>query len=154
MANAHADHHGHHIVPLKLLWGVFGALVFLTIFTVITAHYVDLGPLNLPLAIAIAVSKATLVVTVFMALRWDNRVNLLIFSLGFIFVIVFLSFTLFDTSFRGDLSNAEENYISDQERIEQQLQERQDRLEQGLPLDVEEEPADAAHEDDHGDDGH
>ena len=155
MANAHADHHGHHIVPLKLLWGVFGALVFLTIFTVITAHYVDIGPLNLPLAIAIAVTKATLVVTFFMALRWDNRVNLLIFSLGFIFVIVFLTFTLFDTSFRGDMSNSESNYISDQERIEQQLQERQERLEQGLPLDVvEEEPVEAGHGDDHGGDDH
>lgn len=148
-------HHGHHIVPLKILWGVFGGLIFLTIITVITAKQVDLGPLNLPLALVIAGTKATLVVTFFMALKWDNRVNLLIFSLGFIFVIVFLSFTLFDTSFRGDMSNAEENYISDQERIEQQLLERQERLEQGLPLDVEEEePADADHGDDHGDDGH
>ena len=150
MANAHSDHHEHHIVPLKILWGVFGGLILLTIFTVFTAKQVDIGPLNLPLAIAIAVTKASLVVTFFMALKWDNRVNLLIFSLGLVFVVVFLTFTMFDTAFRGDLTNVEAVPISDQERIDQALLERQERLEQGLPLDVEEEPPPST--DDHGDD--
>ena len=151
MAHSHADDHGHHIVPLNILWGVFGGLVLLTILTVFTAKRVDLGLLNLPLAIAIASTKAALVVTFFMALRWDNRVNVLIFSLGLIFVVVFLTFTLFDTSFRGDLGNVEAVPISDQERIEQQLLERQDRLERGLPLDVEEDKSAAS---DHGSDDH
>ena len=149
MANAHSDHQEHHIVPLRLLWGVFGALIVLTILTVYTAKRVDIGVLNLPLAITIAVTKATLVVTFFMALKWDNRVNLLIFSLGFIFVIVFLSFTMFDTAFRGDMSNANPTYISDEEREIDRLENRNERLEAGLPLDVEEEKGSA--KDDHGD---
>ena len=151
MANTHSDHHEHHIVPLKILWGVFGGLILLTILTVVTARQMDLGPLDVPVAITIAVVKASLVVAFFMALRWDNRVNLLIFSLGFVFVIVFLTFTLFDTAFRGDMSNVESMSISDQERIEEQLEQRQERLEQGLPLDVEE-PASSSesHGDDHG----
>ena len=153
MANAHSDHQEHHIVPLKILWGVFGGLIFLTILTVFTAKRVDIGPLNFPLAITIALTKATLVVAFFMALKWDNRVNLLIFSLGFVFVVVFLSFTLFDTAFRGDMSNAAPTYIQDEEAETKRLQERQERLEAGLPLDVEEEkPAEEAHDDDHGGD--
>ncbi len=153
MAHAHAEEHEHHIVPLKLLWGVFGALVLLTILTVYTAQQVDIGPLNLPLAIAIALTKATLVATFFMALKWDNRVNLLVLALGCIFVVVFLSFTLFDTAFRGDLTNVESVTISDQERIDEQLSNRQERLEQGLPLEeAEAAPAASGEEEDHGDD--
>ena len=142
MAHAHAEHHEHHIVPLKLLWGVFGGLIFLTIFTVLTAKFVDLGPLNLPLAIAIALCKAGLVVTFFMALKWDNRVNLLIFVLGCVFVVVFLTFTLFDTAFRGDIGNVGELPISDMERVEENLLQRERVLNgEAAEVEVEVEPA-------------
>lgn len=123
---AHADshhghggdgHHGHHIVPLKTLSIVFGALVALTIITVLTAKYLDLGVFNVPLALAIAGTKALLVITIFMALKWDNPMNALVFSVGTLFVVVFLVFTLFDTSFRGDINNMETLSISDQEII-------------------------------------
>ena len=120
----HAEHHEHHIVPQKTLWGVFAGLVTLTILTVLTAEYVNLGPLNLPLALAIALGKAGLVVTFFMALKWDNRVNLLVFVLGCVFVVVFLTFTLFDTAFRGDIGNVSKQPISDIERVEESLRQR------------------------------
>ncbi|MEZ4702463.1 MAG: cytochrome C oxidase subunit IV family protein [Rhodothermales bacterium] len=116
MAHAHAGDHGHHIIPLKLLLSVFGGLVFLTIFTVFTAEFVDLGPFNIALAIMIAVMKAGLVVTFFMALKWDNRVNALIFAVGCIFVIVFLTFTLFDTAYRGDIGNVGKHTIEEEQR--------------------------------------
>ncbi len=118
---AHSEHHDHHIIPLKLLWAVFGGLVFLTIFTVLTAKYVDIGPLNFPLAMAIALAKASLVITFFMALKWDNKVNALILGLGCIFVVVFLTFTLFDTAFRGDVGNVGSETIMDQQRAEEEL---------------------------------
>lgn len=124
MAHA-AEHHDHHIVPFKLLWTVFGALVVLTIVTVLTAKFVDIGPLNFPLAMAIALTKATLVVTFFMALKWDNRVNLLILALGCIFVVVFLTFTLFDTVNRGDIGNVGEQTIMDEQRTEEELMRRE-----------------------------
>ncbi len=127
MAHA-AEHHEHHIVPFKLLWTIFGALVALTIITVLTAKFVDLGPLNFPLAMVIALTKATLVITFFMALKWDNRVNLLILSLGCIFVVVFLTFTLFDTLNRGDIGNVGTQTIMDEQRTEEELIRREQIL--------------------------
>ena len=104
--------HGHHITPMRTLIGVFVGLVFLTIATVVTSR-VDLGLLNVPLALTIAMLKASLVVLFFMALRWDNRVNGIVLALGVLFVSIFLIFTLFDTAFRGDLSNVDATTISD-----------------------------------------
>ena len=118
---AHAE---HHITPKKTLIQVFAALIVLTIVTVLTAQ-VDLGMFNVPLALLIAGTKATLVVLIFMALKYDNRVNTLVFLVGTLFVIVFLAFTLFDTLYRGDLSNTTEGTIQDQQRQEEALQERE-----------------------------
>ena len=118
---AHAE---HHITPIKTLVLVFAALVALTVITVLTAQ-VDLGAFNVPLALLIAGTKASLVVAIFMALKYDNKVNTLVFAVGTLFVIVFLVFTLFDTAFRGDLSNTTEGTIMDQNRQEQALQERE-----------------------------
>jgi len=123
---SHDSHHGHHIIPLKVLGTVFGALVALTIITVLTAKYVDLGPLNLPLALVIASTKAGLVVAYFMALKYDNKVNTLAFAIGTIFVIVFLTFTLFDTAFRGYVGNmVEDGTIMDQQAEEEVVRQRE-----------------------------
>ncbi|MCB0717227.1 MAG: cytochrome C oxidase subunit IV family protein [Bacteroidetes bacterium] len=111
------DHasHGHHITPKSLLIKVFGSLILLTILTVAVSR-VHLGALNVPVAIAIAVVKMMLVVTVFMAVKWDNKVNALVIGLSALFVSIFLIFTLFDTAYRGDLSNVDRVPISDQQR--------------------------------------
>lgn len=96
------DHAGHTVIPIRVLGTVFGALVFLTIVTVITAQ-IDLGGLNIPLALTIATIKALLVVAIFMALRYDNPVNFLVLATGGVFVVVFLILTLSDTALRGAL---------------------------------------------------
>lgn len=96
------DHAGHTVIPIRTLLAVFGALVFLTIVTVITAQ-IDLGVLNIPLALTIATIKALLVVAIFMALRYDNPVNFLVLATGGVFVVVFLILTLSDTALRGAL---------------------------------------------------
>ena len=118
------SHAEHHVSSIKLLTTVFGGLVFLTVFTVLTAQ-VDLGPLNVPLALLIATTKAALVVVIFMALKWDNKVNTAIFGIGVLFVLVFISFTLFDTLYRGDLSNTVEGTIQDQMIQEEALKARE-----------------------------
>ncbi len=110
---AHAEH-AHHITPFRTLLGVFLGLVFLTILTVTTSR-LDLGVLDVPVALAIALGKAALVVVFFMALKWDNRVNGVVLALGVLFVSIFLVFTLFDTAFRGDTSNVDEVTIKDAE---------------------------------------
>ena len=116
---AHA--HEHHIASKKLLFSVFGGLVALTALTVITAEYVDIGSFNIVLALFIAGGKAALVVAFFMALKYDNRVNTLVFAVGTIFVVVFLSFTLFDTVFRGDLGNVDTMTATERLRREESL---------------------------------
>jgi len=107
-----------------MLAGVFGALVFLTVFTVISSQW-DLGAFDVPVAMAIALTKASLVVVIFMALKWDNKVNAAILAVGVLFVIVFITFILFDTEFRGDLSNTTEGTIMEQQAAESELAERE-----------------------------
>lgn len=129
MAHAsHSDgHHGHHIIPFKVLARVIIALVFLTVFTVWTSQF-DLGAFTVPLALAIALTKAGLVLAFFMGLKYDNKVNTLVFSLGAFFVIVFLVFTLFDTAFRGDVGNMSVDPINMIERQEEALQTRSNEV--------------------------
>jgi len=107
---AHAEEHHHHITPKKTLFIVFGVLVVLTVLTAVTAQ-IDLGGYNVPLALAIAFTKAALVLAIFMALKYDNRVNTLVFSVGAIFVGVFLLITLMDTAMRGSLGLMEAGVI-------------------------------------------
>ena len=85
-----------HVVPMKVLSAVFGALVALTVLTVAAAH-VDLGNLNLYVALAIAGAKATLVVLYFMHLRYDRPFNLVVFVGCLAFVVLFISLVLTDT---------------------------------------------------------
>lgn len=139
--------HGHHVTPKKTLYLVFGALVALTIITALTAQ-LELGGLDVPLALTIASVKASLVVLFFMALKYDSRVNSLVFTLGIVFVVVFLTFTLFDTAFRGDLGNVGTETISDIERMESLMREQEAGLPAGIGSDLElegtEAPADTA----------
>lgn len=120
-------HDGHHLVPKSVLFQVFGALIVLTLITV-GAAYVPLGPLNVPIAIAIATTKASLVVMIFMHLKYDNPVNALTFTVGAIFVVVFVGITLLDTAFRGDLGNVNPKTVQELEAEQEQVQKRQDAL--------------------------
>jgi cytochrome c oxidase subunit 4 len=133
MSHAHAGGHGHHIIPARTLWSVFGALVFLTVFTVLTAEFVNLGPFNIVLAILIAIVKAGLVVSFFMALKWDNKVNALVFAVGCIFVVVFLAFTLFDTEFRGDIGNVGKSTLGAENSVFEHMEEAAPAEDQAAP---------------------
>ena len=90
----------HHVVPWKIYLATFIALVGLTLITVLTAR-VDLGDFNVPLALSIAVAKATLVVMFFMGQRWENGFNRFVFVSTIVFFLIFVFFTLADTMFRG-----------------------------------------------------
>jgi cytochrome c oxidase subunit 4 len=133
-----SDDGHHHVLPKATLFKVFGALIVLTIITVAVA-YVPLGPLNVPVAIAIAAAKATLVVLFFMALKYDNPVNALTFTIGIIMVVVFITFTMFDTAFRGDLGSVTPQTV---EEIQKEQEEAQRQQEQIDPEDLRVAPAD------------
>jgi cytochrome c oxidase subunit 4 len=96
--------HGHdsgqihaHALPLKVLLGVYGVLVVLTVLTVAVA-YLELGKLNIWVALIIAVVKASFVVLYFMHLRYDNLFNGLVLVTALIFVALFIAVTMMDTA--------------------------------------------------------
>lgn len=122
---SHDSH--HHIIPLKTLATVFGSLIGLTVLTVVAAH-LPLGPLDMPVAILIAVVKASLVVMYFMALKYDKPVNSLTFSVGTLFVVIFITFTLFDTAFRGDLGDVSSETVTEITQEEEAASERQQQF--------------------------
>jgi cytochrome c oxidase subunit 4 len=84
-----------HIVPPKVYIGIFLSLMVLTAATV-AAAYVNLGALNIVVALAIATLKATLVVLYFMHARYSpKRTQLVIISAVF-WLAIMLALTLSD----------------------------------------------------------
>jgi cytochrome c oxidase subunit 4 len=102
--DSHDDHHGlGHVLPVKLLAGVLGALLVLTVVTVITGSTYLYG-FDLAIAMVIATVKATLVCTIFMHLKWDKGFHSFAFLGSVLFVGVFLAYTLTDTKqYQGDV---------------------------------------------------
>ena len=88
-----------HIVPPKVYIAIFLSLMALTAATV-AAAYVNLGALNIVVALAIATVKATLVVLYFMHARYSpKRTQLVIISAVF-WLAILLALTLSDYSTR------------------------------------------------------
>lgn len=76
---------------------VAAALFALTILTVVAHHFhVQLGSFAGPIAFAIAIVKASLVLLHFMHLKDDNNMNRAIFASGFFFLLVLLLFSVVD----------------------------------------------------------
>jgi cytochrome c oxidase subunit 4 len=103
-----------HIVPVRTYVGVFLALLVLTFATVAAAR-VDLGepeafglrvPLNVIVAVAIAVVKAALVVLFFMHVKYAGRLVQLVVASAFVFLALMLVITLSDYWSRGWLGTA------------------------------------------------
>ncbi len=90
----------HHVSPKHVYVGVFAALLVLTGVTYLVS-YADLGPASLPVAMLVAVIKASLVVGFFMHLKYEDRVFAFMFLTSLIFVAIFFAVTLFDISKSG-----------------------------------------------------
>ena len=103
-----SDNH-HFIPPLKYYVGTFIALLILTVVTVWVAQF-DLGPLNVPVALAVASLKAGLVLGFFMGLHWDNGPGRLFFVSSVVAMLIFIVFTMTDIAFRGDTDQLESRY--------------------------------------------
>jgi cytochrome c oxidase subunit IV len=74
---------------------VFGGLLVLTLITTAVA-FVDLGPLNTPLALSIALLKASLVMIYFMHLRHSTFLARVFAGAGVLWLLHFMIFTLSD----------------------------------------------------------
>ncbi len=91
-----ADAAPHALTPGVLL-GTAGALVALTLATVITSK-IELGAFNVVLALAIAGMKATLVALVFMHLRYEGRFQAVVIAGAIFFAVLLVGFVVFDTT--------------------------------------------------------
>jgi cytochrome c oxidase subunit 4 len=79
-----------HVAPKRMYYMVFGALIVGTILTVAAAR-VDLGPLNNVVMLAIAATKATLVILFFMHVRWSSRLTWVVAMAGFFWLALLFS---------------------------------------------------------------
>lgn len=98
-AEAH-EAHAHGPGRYVLIWFL---LIVGTVVTVWTGR-MDLGAANLPLALVIATTKATLVVLFFMHLSESHGVNRLVFLVSVIFMLVLMAGVFGDLMFRYPLS--------------------------------------------------
>ncbi len=96
----------HHIVPIPVYLAIFATLICMTALTVWVA-FRDLGELNVVLALAIAVFKASLVVLFFMHVKYSNKLTQLASVTGFIWLAIFIGFTLSDYGTRQWVGAAE-----------------------------------------------
>lgn len=86
-----------HVTSIQLLGGVLALLLVLTFITV-AVTWVDLGDLNIWIALIIAVVKALFVALYFMHLRWDSAFNSLVFGAALIFLGLFIATLLMDSA--------------------------------------------------------
>ena len=89
-----------HIASYGRLLAVLVALITLTGVTV-AASYVDLGTLNVWIALLIASAKASLVLLFFMDIRKEGRLVVVSFLGTVLFLAIMISFTFWDVAFRG-----------------------------------------------------
>ena len=84
-----------HVAPKSQLYAVFAALMVLTVATVLVSR-VNLGFLNLPVALAIAISKALLVILIFMEVKFMPKLVQVTAAAGFVFLGIMVFYTMTD----------------------------------------------------------
>lgn len=89
-----------HVSPKSIYYGIFGALMVLTAVTVSVA-FINLGALNFPVAIGIAITKATLVILFFMHAKYASTLTKLFVGTAFFFLFILLGLTMTDYLSRG-----------------------------------------------------
>ena len=89
-----------HVVPPRVYFGVFAALLALTMITVAVA-YADLGPLNAWVAMSIACLKGVLIVMYFMHARYGPRLIWVLAGAGILWLLILFALTMSDYATRG-----------------------------------------------------
>lgn len=89
-----------HVAPKSLYYLIFAALMVGTALTV-GAAFIDMGSLNNVVMLAIACTKALLVILFFMHVRWSSRLTWVVAASGFVWLLIMFGFTLADYMSRG-----------------------------------------------------
>jgi len=90
------EHAEHHIVSPIQYCVVFGALLFGTLITVLAAKFDLPGVLNPVIALAIACTKAVIVILFFMHVKYQSRLIKMTVGAGFFTFLVLIIMTLSD----------------------------------------------------------
>jgi cytochrome c oxidase subunit 4 len=85
----------HHVTSLPVYFGIFAALMVLTIATVWVSRF-NLGLLNTPIALAIATTKATLVILFFMHVIHSTRLTWVVIISSFLWLALLFVLTFAD----------------------------------------------------------
>lgn len=99
-AHSHADLGHEHVTPISAYLAIFGALMVLTVITVAVA-WVDLGTVNVGVALAVAIVKASLVVLYFMHLKYSSKLTWIVAGAGFFWLLILLGILMADYGTRG-----------------------------------------------------
>lgn len=90
----------HHSVSYRLNTIIWGLLLALTAITIAAAQF-DFGFLNVVVAMAIATTKAGLVILFFMHLKYEKPLFKIIVFLTFVLLAIAIGFTFFDIAYRN-----------------------------------------------------
>jgi len=98
-AHANGGHH-HSTKSYFVVWAILLTCTGLTVWT----GYMDLGKINLPLAMCIATLKASLVIWYFMHMRDAAGTNRIVFVTSFLFMFVMIFGVFGDLWTRKEMS--------------------------------------------------
>ncbi len=90
MSTGHAP-----ITPVSTYVSVFVALLVLTGATYVVATF-DFGWLNTPIALAVALLKASLVIVYFMGVRYNTPLTKVVVAAGFFWLVIMFGLTMND----------------------------------------------------------
>lgn len=93
-----------HVFTIRTNLIIFAILMALLVLTVLAAVAVDLGPLEIPVAMTIALVKAVLIMLFFMHLKFSSRLTWLFAGSGTLWLVILIAFTLSDFLSRGWIS--------------------------------------------------
>ena len=88
-----------HVLSYTTLAFILGLLLVLTGITV-AVSYMDLGFLNVPVALGVACTKVTFVLLYFMHLKYEGPIINLSFIGTITFLLIMIGFTFWDVAFR------------------------------------------------------
>lgn len=121
MISAGDKEHPHvHVMPLKIYFGVFGALIVLTVLTV-AVSYMNLGVFAIYAAMFVALIKGGFVVGYFMHLKFDTKFHQLVFFGSLFFMTVFFVFVFIDLSSRARINPESGNFALARDRAAKAL---------------------------------
>lgn len=96
MEENHTEEHGSHYGTYFFVW--IGLLLF-TVITVVVS-LMQLGRLSVLAALLIASIKASLVLAIFMHLKYERRVFKIMFLVTIVTLTIFIGMTFFDVLYR------------------------------------------------------